>query len=78
MSAYDDLLERVVALEQRDLTLSDLPIADIQRKLENDWQPEGSTLLSANSITVDQLASGSSSRSASARWCSLRAPTAPC
>lgn len=40
-----DLIARIEALEQRQLALSDLPLAALQRKLEQDWQPSGSVLL---------------------------------
>lgn len=58
--ATSDLAERLDALEAKlnSLKLDDLPLAAIQRKLENDWQPDGNVLLQPNSITRDQLASG--------------------
>jgi hypothetical protein len=52
--------DRLAALEGRigALTLDDLPLGPLQRKLENDWQPDSAVLLQPNSITLDQLASG--------------------
>ena len=60
MSDPTNFAERIAALEARisDLQLGDLPLAALQRKLENDWQPDAAVLLQPNSITSDQLASG--------------------
>lgn len=52
------LAERVANLEGRTLTLADLPLAAMQRKLESDWQPDAALLLQPNSITFDALAGG--------------------
>lgn len=53
-----NLADRLAVLEARlaSLKLADLPLAALQRKLENDWQPDGSVLLQPYSITQDQLA----------------------
>jgi len=54
---YAELLERLEVLEARTLALRDLPLAALQRKLEQDWQPQASILLGENSITPAMLAS---------------------
>jgi hypothetical protein len=46
-----ELLERVEALEDARLTLKDLPLADLQRKLETSWQPNANELLQAGTAT---------------------------
>ncbi|MGZ6854888.1 MAG: hypothetical protein ACXVGC_12640 [Mycobacteriaceae bacterium] len=55
-----DFTDRIAALEDRlaNLTLGDLPLAALQRKLENDWQPDAAVLLQPNSISSDQLQAG--------------------
>lgn len=49
--------DRLAALEGRigSLTLADLPLGPLQRKLESDWQPDSAVLLQPHSITSDQL-----------------------
>lgn len=56
-TTFDD---RLAALEDRlgDLQLGDLPLAALQRKMENDWQPDASVLLQPKSINGDQLQDG--------------------
>lgn len=56
MASFDELLERIEVLEKRTLTLKDLPLAPLQRKLEQDWRPSGAILLGENSITAEMLA----------------------
>lgn len=51
-----DLIARVETLEQRKLGLSDIPLATLQRKLENDWQPDANVLIQPRSITAEQIA----------------------
>lgn len=56
----DDIIARIEALEQavqQPLDLSQLPLGDLQRQLENNWQPDA-TMLQPHSITSDQLSSG--------------------
>lgn len=53
----NDLMARISALESRGITLDDLPLGDLQRQLENNWQPDSAVLLQPYSITSDQLAS---------------------
>lgn len=55
----DDIIARIEALEQavqQPLDLSQLPLGDLQRQLENNWQPDAASLLQPYSITSDQLA----------------------
>jgi hypothetical protein len=59
MATTDPTFEdRIAELEARitSLQLGDLPLAALQRKLENDWQPDANVLLQPNSITGDQIA----------------------
>lgn len=53
---YEELLERLEALENRAIVLTDLPLASLQTKLENDWQPNPGVLLPPASITGSSLA----------------------
>lgn len=50
-----DFLTRLEALEARQLALADLPLAALQRKLEQDWLPEADVLLGDASITPAML-----------------------
>jgi|GEM_PF-3630638 hypothetical protein len=50
-----DLELRLDAFERRRLTVNDLPLAALRRKLEADWQPEASVLLGSASITPEML-----------------------
>ncbi len=52
---YDELLARIVALENREITVDDLPVTPLQRRLEQKWQPDASLLLQPYSITSDLL-----------------------
>jgi len=52
----DPALEaRVAALEQRTITVPDLPMRALLHKLEQNWQPDAATLLQGGSLTVDLL-----------------------
>lgn len=55
MSALDDLIERVEALEQRAIGVNDLPIQQLQDRLEQDWSPSPDVLLPNNSISRSLL-----------------------
>jgi hypothetical protein len=46
---------RLKALDTKTPALGDLPMAALQRKLENDWQPDGSVLLQPGSVTFDAV-----------------------
>jgi len=52
---FQELVRRVADLESRGVRLDDLPIAQLQRKLELTWQPEASELLQARSITPELI-----------------------
>lgn len=52
---YDELLDRIEALENYQLKLGDLPLAPLQNKLEVDWQPQASVLLGERSVTTEML-----------------------
>lgn len=56
MSSDLTIEERVAALEQRDITLGDLPLAALQRRLEQRWQPDSAILLEPASVTSSLLA----------------------
>jgi len=49
--------ERLLYLEKRyaNMSVDDIPVADLQRKMEQSWQPDAATLLPNATITVDQL-----------------------
>jgi hypothetical protein len=57
MNPMDDLLARLADLEEwrNNLSIGDLPVKQIQDKLEQDWQPNAQTLLGAKSITKTML-----------------------
>ncbi len=59
MDDWDALTARVAALEQTPapgpLTIEDLPLADLQRELTNNWAPSASDLLLPHSVTASQL-----------------------
>lgn len=57
MTQIDDLTERLASLEDTlaNLGLGDLPVKQIQDKLEQDWQPNAQSLLGSNSITPTML-----------------------
>ncbi len=51
VSNYDiTLLERIIALESKAISLRDLPLRALQQKLELDWQPNAAILLPPNSL----------------------------
>lgn len=50
-----ELVDQVNYLSTRELAVSDLPVAGLQIKLEQDWQPEAGVLLQPGSITPDML-----------------------
>jgi hypothetical protein len=50
-----DFEDRLAALESRALTLRDLPISALQRKLEQDWQPDPAVLLGEGTISLTML-----------------------
>ncbi len=50
----ETLMERIEKLEKRNIGLDDLPIANLQRRLEQRWQPNAGVLLSPKSVT-DEL-----------------------
>lgn len=54
---YDELIARLADLEEwrKNLKVADLPIKQIQDKMEQDWQPNAQTLLGAKSITAPML-----------------------
>lgn len=58
MSGLDDFGTRLADVEERiaNLTIDDLPLAALQRKLEHDWQPTADTFLEPGSVTADLLA----------------------
>lgn len=54
--SFDALVERVEQLERRDgIAVSDLPLAELQRKLESSWQPDGARLLQPRSVDRETL-----------------------
>ena len=55
--ASDSVIDRLDAIEAKlgNLGVSDLPLAALQRKLENDWQPDGGTLLQTGSVADNAL-----------------------
>lgn len=55
---FQEILDRLAALEGRSLTVADLPLKPLQDKLEQDWQPQASVLLGSNSVTTAMLAAG--------------------
>lgn len=56
MTLIDDLMARIDALEGRSITVADLPVAALQRRLEQRWQPDATTLLLPSSVTREALA----------------------
>jgi hypothetical protein len=54
--SYQDLLDRIDALEAKTLSVGDLPLKALQSKLEQDWQPSASLLLGSKSVTAPMLA----------------------
>lgn len=54
--SYEELVARLEALEQRQITLKDLPLAQLQRRLELGWNPEAKVLLQKASVTPSELA----------------------
>jgi hypothetical protein len=50
-------LEKLLA-EPTKVKVNDLPIADLQRKLEKQWQPDGSLLLIPGSVTSELAGRG--------------------
>ncbi len=48
------LMARIEKLEKRNIGLDDLPLANLQRRLEQRWQPNAGVLLSPKSVT-DEL-----------------------
>ncbi len=50
-----ELASRVAALEQQEIDVEDIPMAKLQRKLEQKWTPDAAVLLQPHSITSDLL-----------------------
>lgn len=48
----EDVLRRLSALEHRDIQVADLPLAALQRKLEQSWKPSDTRLLQVESTLV--------------------------
>lgn len=44
LPTYEEMAERLEALETKQLGVPDLPMAALQRKLESDWQPDAAVL----------------------------------
>jgi hypothetical protein len=44
MASFEEIEERLLNLEQGRLQVKDLPLAALQRKLEQDWQPDAGIL----------------------------------
>lgn len=61
MSALDDLEQRIATLEQRSITVADIPLVPLMRTLEQKWLPDASVLLRPGSITKEALAPSLSS-----------------
>lgn len=55
---FEELADRVERLEQRSIQVEDLPLGQLQRKLERTWQPDGGVLLQAKSVSADALGRG--------------------
>jgi hypothetical protein len=58
VTPLDDLAARIAALEAKvrgPVELDDLPLADLQRRLEQRWQPEASALLAPASVKPDNM-----------------------
>jgi hypothetical protein len=51
VTAFDELVARVATLEAHTITVEDLPMKPLQRKLEQSWQPDASLLLQPGSVT---------------------------
>lgn len=51
-----ELIDQVDFLSTYVLAVADLPLTDLQRKLEQDWQPDATVLLQPSSIGSDLLA----------------------
>jgi hypothetical protein len=49
------LLDRIAALESRELTIKDLPMKALLDKLDQDWTPDARTLLLKQSVDLDKL-----------------------
>jgi hypothetical protein len=57
LPSFEDLVDRIAALEQRSIGVADLPLASLQTRLESDWQPNASILLGSRSVTDGMLQS---------------------
>lgn len=51
LPSYQELIDRLEALEKKTIALPDLPLAQLQNKLELDWQPDPNILFAAGSIS---------------------------
>lgn len=58
LPTFEEMLQRIEKLEADPITLRDLPVGELQNKLEQDWQPSPGVLLPPASITNDLLADG--------------------
>lgn len=56
LPTYEELLQRIEKLEADKILLKDLPITELQNKMEQDWQPAANVLLPPRSVTADLLA----------------------
>lgn len=54
-TTFDELADRLIALEARNIVLKDLPLKQLMLKLQQDWDPDGTELLGKGSITPDVL-----------------------
>lgn len=77
MTDFNDIANRLAAVEDAldNLPLDSLPLAALQRKLENDWQPDASVLLQPHSITADQLAGGVIPQTVDSGWIAVNNTT---
>jgi hypothetical protein len=55
MTAFDDLQERLAKLEDRRLTLKDLPLEALKSRLEQDLRPDGQTFLLPHTVREDAI-----------------------
>lgn len=54
--SFEDVIARVERLESQKLGLRDLPITDLQNRLEQEWQPDGAVLLQPGTVGPESLA----------------------
>lgn len=54
-TTFDELADRLVALEARNIVLKDLPLKQLMQKLQQDWDPDGTELVGRGTVTADAL-----------------------